>query len=103
MTIKIPVLSFSVSIFICFLSLLIFYQGWLIYFKEKERPIFIYALILRIVSIFGQEKKYSKWMSLSLTPSTIKTQGLSALIGGFLGFCGGILMFLSALARIVIN
>lgn len=103
MTITIPVLDFLFSSFICFLSTIAFYQGWSIYFKGKKSRLFIYAIILKIANLFGKENSYREWMSSNLTPTVIKMEGLYALIGGFLGFCGGALLFVNAISKIAIN
>lgn len=103
MTITIPVLDFLFSTFICFLSATLFYQGWHICFKDRKSPLFIYSIILSIVSLFDKENSYHDWIISKLSPAIIKTQGLFALIGGFLGFLGGALFFVDTLTKVYIN
>ncbi len=102
--IEIPALDFFIAFFVCSLSTLAFYQGWLITFKNKKLTIFTYALAMRIATLFGKKgDEYRERISSALTPPMIKRHGFFSLIGGFLGLCGGILMILDAITRVVIK
>lgn len=85
MTIQIPLLSFCFSVFICLLSLFIFYEGLLICFTKQNTHLFA-SLMSKFAFLFGKEDNYKKWMSATQTRLIIKIQGLSALVGGGLGF-----------------
>ncbi len=101
--ITIPILDFFVSLIIITFSLIVFFQGWAICFRGSSSPLFIYSFLIGLAKLFGDKNKYRDWVSSTLTPKVIKTQGVYALIGGFLGLLSGLLLFLNGLEKIKIG